>query len=268
MIVSKLATILLCAQSINGFVVKPQINNINGKIVSYTTEKITQIRINERSLILSMSQTEEAGDEQNAVQPATATVASENKSDNEKKEKKKKKKTPPPETVPEEINVSKLDVRVGIIKNAYNHETADKLYCEEIDIGEESGPRNIASGIRPYYDTPEDIIGKKVLVLANLKTRKLQGFPSHGMILCSFTDDDGVVIVEPPEDAEIGERVMVQGYDGEPATENQVIKKKMLDKIFPDLKTNDEGYVTYNGVPFETSNGGKIQGFLKNAPVS
>ena len=42
----------------------------------------------------------------------------------------------------------------------------------------------------------------------------------------------------------------------------------MLDKIFPDVKTDDDGYVTYKNIPFETSNGGKIQGFLKNAPVS
>ena len=47
-----------------------------------------------------------------------------------------------------------------------------------------------------------------------------------------------------------------------------MIKKKMLDKILPDLKTDGQGIVTYNDVPLETSSGGVIQGFLKNAPVS
>lgn len=181
---------------------------------------------------------------------------------------KTKKSPPPPTSDTFEIDISKLDIRVGIIKNAYEHETADKLYCEEIDIGEaQGGIRNIASGIRSYYPSPNDIIGKRVLVLSNLKARKLQGFASHGMILCSSNaDGDEIVIVEPPEDSEIGERVSVDGYDGAPASENQVIKKKILDKLLP-LKTNENGIVTYNGVPLKTS-AGEVQGFLKNADVS
>jgi hypothetical protein len=63
------------------------------------------------------------------------------------------------------------------------------------------------------------------------------------------------MFVEPPADAVIGERVMIEGFDGEPATENQVIKKKMLDVISPDLKTNGEGVATYKGKPFGTSVG-------------
>jgi len=249
MIISKIAALVLCAQSTNGFIVKPQFTNIQTKITPYTSTPIPHPQSK-----LSMSQTEETSD------LLKGKVV-------EEEEKPKKKKKSPPPTPPVVIDISKLDIRVGIIKNAYNHEAADKLYCEEIDIGEES-PRNIASGIRAYYETPEDIIGKKVLVLSNLKSRKLVGFPSHGMILCSSTPDEGVVIVEPPEDAEVGDRIMVNGYEGEPASENQVIKKKMLDKILPDLKTDGQGIVTYNDVPLETSSGGVIQGFLKNAPVS
>jgi hypothetical protein len=72
-----------------------------------------------------------------------------------------------------------------------------------------------------------------------------------------------------PAGAEIGERVFVQGYDGEPATENQVIKKKMLDAIFPDLKTNEEGVATYRykGVPLSTS-AGSCKSSLLNAPIA
>jgi len=48
------------------------------------------------------------------------------------------------------------------------HPDADKLYCEEIDCGEEGGPRQIASGLRLHY-SEEEMLGKRVLVVANLK---------------------------------------------------------------------------------------------------
>ena len=134
----------------------------------------------------------------------------------EKPKAEKKKKAPAAPAG--DIDVSKLDIRVGVITKAWLHEEADKLFCEEIDIGEEDGPRNIASGLRAHYDL-EDLEGQRVLVLANLKTRKLVGFPSHGMVLCAASEDGSKVeFIEPPADAKIGERVMVEGYDGEPVS--------------------------------------------------
>lgn len=193
-----------------------------------------------------------------------AAIAAEQRAAAEKP-KKKKKKAPP--AAAGEIDVSKLDIRVGVITKAWLHEEADKLYCENIDIGEEE-PRNIASGLRAHYDL-EDLEGQRVLVLANLKTRKLVGFPSHGMVLCAASEDGSKVeFIEPPADAEIGERVMVDGFDGEPATENQVIKKKMLNAIFPDLSTNSEGIACYKGEPLSTSAGPcAAQNKMPNTPV-
>lgn len=178
-----------------------------------------------------------------------------------KAKKKQKQSAPPPST---DIDISKLDIRVGMIRKAWLHADADKLFCEEIDIGEEE-PRQIASGLRAHYDL-ESLEGQRVLVLSNLKTRKLVGFPSHGMVLCSSADGK-VEFVEPPDDAAIGERVTVDGYDGEPATENQVIKKKMLEKIFPDLKTDAYGIATYKGVPLSTS-AGPCKPSIPNAEVA
>ncbi len=118
----------------------------------------------------------------------------------------------------DEIDISKLDIRVGVITKAWNHEEADKLFCEEIDIGEESGPRQIASGLRAHYKL-EDLEGQRVLVLANLKTRKLVGFPSHGMVLCAASEDGSKVeFIEPPADAKIGERISCEGFHGEPVS--------------------------------------------------
>jgi aminoacyl tRNA synthase complex-interacting multifunctional protein 1 len=164
------------------------------------------------------------------------------------------------------IDISKLDIRVGIIKNAWEHEEAEKLFCEEIDIGEEGGPRQIASGLRAHYSV-DDLPGQRVLVVSNLKARKLVGFESHGMVLCASNDDGRVKFVEPPDGAAVGERIMVAGFDGEPATENQVIKKKMLEAIFPDLKTDADGMANYKGVPLSTSSG-LCKPNLPNAIVS
>lgn len=182
------------------------------------------------------------------------------------KKPKKKKKSPPQEAAPVVMDVSKLDIRVGVIQEAWEHEEGDKLFCEKIDIGEEE-PRTIASGLRAYYKA-EDLVGRRVCVLANLKTRKLMGFPSHGMVLCA-SNEDSVVFVDPPADAAIGTRVVCEGFDGEPATENQVGKKKILDKVFPDLKTDSNGVASYKGVPLTAGSGNCVaEGALADAEVS
>jgi tRNA-binding EMAP/Myf-like protein len=133
-------------------------------------------------------------------------------------------------------------------------------------LGEESGPRQIASGLKAHYKV-DDLVGRKVLVLANLKARKLVNFSSHGMVLCASSEDGAVQFVDPPEGAQVGERVIVKGYEGEPATENQIIKKKMLEAIFPDLKTNADGIATYKGVPLSTS-AGPCKSGLANVPIA
>lgn len=198
-----------------------------------------------------------------------STVSTPVQQQEETKPEPKQKQTEEPPAPSADIDVSKLDIRVGVITKAWFHEEADKLFCEEIDIGEESGPRQIASGLRAHYNL-EDLEGQRVLVLTNLKTRKLVGFPSHGMVMCAASEDGTKVeFIEPPEGAQIGERVMVEGYDGEPATENQIIKKKMLDAIFPDLVTDDSGVATFKGSPFMTSAGPCIaQNKMPNSQVS
>jgi aminoacyl tRNA synthase complex-interacting multifunctional protein 1 len=172
-----------------------------------------------------------------------------------------------------EIDFSKLDVRVGVITKAWEHEESSKLFCEEIDVGEPTGPRRIASGLRAHYAV-QDLVGQRVLVVCNLKARKLAGFESHGMVLCASTTDSGsdgeeerVQFVQPPDDAVIGERVMVKGMNGAPATENQVLKKKMLDVIFPALQTNGAGIATYQGLPLTTS-GGPCKPTLPHANIA
>ena len=85
------------------------------------------------------------------------------------------------ESIPsDEININSLDLRVGIIRSVVRHEGAEKLYCEEIDVGEDE-LRPIASGLVPFYSL-EEMHGRRVIVVANLLPRKLVGFKSNGMV--------------------------------------------------------------------------------------
>lgn len=155
--------------------------------------------------------------------------------------------------------ITALDIRVGRITKVWEHPDADKLYCEEIDVGE-GEPRKIASGLRPYLKA-EEMEGRLVLVLCNLKERNMLGFKSHGMVLCaSNAEHSEVKLVNPPVDAKVGERVTVadfnyDGEDGQPFAENKVGKKKVLENIAPYLVTNKYGIPEFLGRPFMTSAG-------------
>jgi len=155
--------------------------------------------------------------------------------------------------------ITALDIRVGRINKVWEHEEADKLFCEEIDVGEDE-PRQIASGLKPYLKT-EDLEGRLCLVLCNLKTRKLVGFPSHGMVLCaSNSDHTEVRLVSPPVDAVVGERITIpdfdfEGEEADPFKENKIGKKKIFEKLAPHLVTNRYGIPEFLGRPFMTSGG-------------
>jgi aminoacyl tRNA synthase complex-interacting multifunctional protein 1 len=154
----------------------------------------------------------------------------------------------------DEYDISALDIRVGKIIKVWNHESADKLYCEEIDLGTER--RQIASGLRPFY-TLQEMDQQLVLVLCNLKPRSLVGFSSHGMVLCASNDDKSKVeFVRAPDGAALGERVIFEGYDGKgPEVESKVAKKKIFEKVSPHLLTNAEGKVVWKGAKAKTTAG-------------
>lgn len=151
-------------------------------------------------------------------------------------------------------DVSRLEVRVGKIVKVWEHPEAEKLFCEEIDIGEEK-PRKIASGLRPYLKK-EEMEGAMVIVLANLKPRSLKGFESHGMVLCaSNADKTQTQLVRPPAGAKIGELVQWEGYMlGEP---DSVLnpKKDAFGKVQPHFNTNDKKQALFKDSLFMTSAG-------------
>ena len=85
----------------------------------------------------------------------------------------------------------KLEIRVGTVKSCEKHPSADKLLVFKIDFGAEE--RQIVSGIAKWYK-PEELVGKKVAAIVNLKPVKLRGVESQGMIL-SAEDENGVLEV-------------------------------------------------------------------------
>ena len=82
---------------------------------------------------------------------------------------------------------TKIELKVGTIIAAEKHPKADRLLVEQIDLGTET--RQIVSGIAKTFE-PKDVIGKKVVVVSNLKPVKLRGVESQGMILCASNDKD------------------------------------------------------------------------------
>jgi methionyl-tRNA synthetase len=86
----------------------------------------------------------------------------------------------------------KIDLRVAQIVVAERIPKADKLLRLEVDLGYER--RQILSGIAEWY-TPEELIGKKIVVIANLAPRKMRGLESHGMLLAASNGEDGKPIL-------------------------------------------------------------------------
>lgn len=100
---------------------------------------------------------------------------------------------------------ARLDLRLAVITKAEKIEKADKLLKLEVALGEEH--RTVVAGIAKHY-APEELIGKKIVIAANLKPTKLRGILSEGMILAASAGDSlGVITVDPGRDVPGGAKV-------------------------------------------------------------
>lgn len=88
---------------------------------------------------------------------------------------------------------AKVDLRVGQVLSAERVPKADKLLLLKVDLGEEQ-PRQILAGIAQYYE-PEKLIGRKVVIVANLKPRKLRGYESQGMVVAASYGEEGRPVI-------------------------------------------------------------------------
>ncbi|KAM1049779.1 hypothetical protein ACFX11_031847 [Malus domestica] len=165
----------------------------------------------------------------------------------------KKKQQPTKSAAEAEISISRLDIRVGLITKAQKHPDADSLYVEDIDVGE-GQTRTVVSGLVKYIPL-EKMQNRKVCVLCNLKPANMRGIKSEAMVLAASNSDHTTVeLVEPPEGAQVGERVTFPGFVGEP---DEILnpKKKVWETLQVDLHTNSELVACYKDVPLTTSAG-------------
>lgn len=175
----------------------------------------------------------------------------------QKKEKKEKKKgggdegnkkaggskaTPPAADEGEPVP-SMIDLRVGHIVDVIKHPDADGLYVEQIDLGEETGPRTVVSGLVNYI--PIDQMRDKYLVaVCNLKPANMRGVKSFAMVLCATSKegkDGGIELIQPPANSKPGDRVYFEGEDYEDTTPLAQLnpKKKIFEAIQPGFITLD-----------------------------
>jgi len=92
----------------------------------------------------------------------------------------------------------RMELKVAEIVAASKVENADKLLKFRLDAGDEGGHRQILSGIAAYYPDPEELVGKKVVIVANLKPRKMRGEISQGMILSAEDTEGNLTVIEAP----------------------------------------------------------------------
>ncbi|PNY16069.1 putative methionine-tRNA ligase-like protein, partial [Trifolium pratense] len=163
-----------------------------------------------------------------------------------------------------DITITRLDIRVGVIKKAEKHPDADSLYVEQIDVGEEQ-TRTVVSGLVKYIPLDE-MQNRKVCVLCNLKPATMRGIKSQAMVLAASNDDHtkynagacvqacGVELVEPPSSASVGERITFPGHEGDP---DDLLnpKKKVWETLQVDLHTNEKLEACFKNIPLTTSAG-------------
>ena len=112
-----------------------------------------------------------------------------------------------PAPIADEITIddfAKVDLRVALVKNCEKVKKSKKLLCLQLDDG--FGGRQVVSGIAAWYK-PEDLIGKKVVIVANLKPVKLCGVESNGMICAADTPDGAASVFFPDQDLPCGAKL-------------------------------------------------------------
>jgi tRNA-binding protein len=96
-----------------------------------------------------------------------------------------------------------IELKVATVKSAEPHPNADRLMVLQVDLGSEQ--RQICAGIRNHY-TAEELVGRQIVVVANLETAKLRGLESQGMLLAA-SDEERVIFLTPEKPVQPGSKV-------------------------------------------------------------
>ena len=125
---------------------------------------------------------------------------------------------------------------------------------EEIDLGEPHGAvRQVVSGLVDHI-AERDMLGARVVVVANMKPAKMRGVESAAMVLCGVGADGKTELVTPPDTVPAGTRVVFEAFPGEP---DDVLnpRKKIFETIQPEFSINADGVATWRGCVFSTPEG-------------
>lgn len=106
---------------------------------------------------------------------------------------------------------TKLDLRIATIVEAEPHPNADRLLKLQVDLGEELGRRQICAGLRDYVDDVQALVGRQIVMIANLAPRKIRGEESNGMLLAATVGEgdtiEDVVPLQPSKQVSAGAAV-------------------------------------------------------------
>lgn len=137
------------------------------------------------------------------------------------------------------IVFAQADVRVGKVLEAVAHPTSEKHYIEKVDIGKGEELEMVMEH-QPYM-SEEEVIGRLVIVLCNLKPLKVAKHKSQGAILAVMNAKGQYELLEPSPDAEVGERVYAVGEElCQPVTAIQMKKNKVWETLTKELKTTNK----------------------------
>ena len=188
-----------------------------------------------------------------------------------KGDKPKKEAAPAAEAAPAQPDASKLDLRVGLILKAEKHPEAEKLYVEQVDLGE-GKLRTVVSGLVDFMP-PEALTNRRAVLICNLKPAKMRGIESEAMVLAaSDIEHTKVELLDPPAAAAIGERVTFEGL-GEFAPLAPASKKeweavrKAWDATQPMLGTSADRVAVCDGKPFVVGGGSCTVATIANGQI-
>ncbi|MGB9748818.1 MAG: methionine--tRNA ligase [Candidatus Woesearchaeota archaeon] len=136
---------------------------------------------------------------------------------------------------------SKLDLRVAVVEDVQKHPNADKLYVLKINLGDHK--RQLVAGLRAHYKE-EELLGKHLIIVANLKQAVIRGFKSEGMLLA--VDDGNKVVVLEAKKTSPGEMVFIEGINRNPAREISIEEFLQIGLTTKNKK------VVYDGKPLKT----------------
>lgn len=138
------------------------------------------------------------------------------------------------------ITISDIELRVAKIINVEKHPKADKLYIEELDLGYEK--RTIISGLVGHYSA-EELVGKNIVVVTNLKPAKLRGIESKGMLLAAGKEEVGLILAP---NSKPGDKVYLEGQESKPR------KQINIDQFFSIKITAKDNAVLHNNKKLKT----------------